>query len=115
VRTGDVYEALAKAKLLTYDQATNFMRLVEAGASLDAAMTLVPDFGNHWPQIVYKSVNPNNPARQKHRVSLWQLLGAPTEIKGHAATSPLALCAAALRARATTPNPEDHPQGGNHG
>lgn len=65
-------------------------------ASLDAAMTLVPNGEGRWPQVYYVGPNPNN-QRQGHRWSIW-LKGKAEPVKGHHKdSSALALCAAALR------------------
>jgi hypothetical protein len=100
-------------------------------ASLDAAMTLVPE-GWRW---IMREAAPDKHnkgergffARLETRDFESVTWGKGSDwitdrIAGKdafcwAATPALALCAAALRARAAspTPNPEDHPQGGNHG
>lgn len=68
-------------------------------ASLDAAMTLVPDGNGRWPQVEYIGPNPNNKA-VGHRWRIW-LEGRP-RMTGHSlASAALALTAAALRARAS--------------
>lgn len=69
-------------------------------ASLDAAMTLVPEGEGHQPQLIYSGVNPNNPSRQRCRYEIWQK-GSTKPTRSNAATPALALCAAALRARAS--------------
>ncbi len=66
-------------------------------ASLDAAMTLVPEGEGRWPQLEYISPNPNNP-KQGHRARLWFAGG--DRFRGESLHSfALALCAAALKAR----------------
>ena len=66
-------------------------------ASLDAAMTLVPDGEGHWPQLIYTGTNPNNPAKQRVRYEIWAK-GYSKPARGHAATPALALTSASLRA-----------------
>jgi hypothetical protein len=67
-------------------------------ASLDAALTLVPEGDGRWPQVEYIGPNPNN-VGQGHRWRIWFVTG---RISGQSkATAALALCAAALRARAS--------------
>lgn len=71
-------------------------------ASIDAAMQLVPEEGSGWPQVIYRGPNPNNPP-SFHRVELWLKTGA--ERGRHPTSFALALCAAALKARASSPTP----------
>ena len=67
-------------------------------ASIDAAITLVPEGKERWPQIEYISPNPHNKS-DGHRVRLW--LGGRASVRGKSMASfALALTAAALRAHA---------------
>lgn len=77
-----------------------FAACLEARAYLSAAMMLMPDCSGNWPQLIYAGTNPNNPAKQRERVEIWTK-GCTKPIRGHAATYPLALTAACLRALAS--------------
>lgn len=66
-------------------------------ASIDAALTLVPDGTGHDPFWMLKASNPNNPSGC--RAEIWAK-DVSRPFRGKAATPALALCAAALRARA---------------
>lgn len=67
-------------------------------ASVDAALTLVPEGKGRWPQQEYISPNPND-AKSRHRVTLWCEGKRPVRGK-HPTSFALAICAAALRAKA---------------
>lgn len=74
-------------------------------ASIDAAMSLVPEGEGRWPQMIYRGPNPNN-GDQAHRVEIWWQSRNPD--KGHSKASfALALTAAALRALAAHPTSEE--------
>jgi hypothetical protein len=78
-------------------------------ASLDAAMRLLPQGEGRWPQLEYIGPNPNNPS-DGHRVKIWSKGSKP--VRGENPVSfALALCAAALRARAA--QWDTRPQGGD--
>jgi hypothetical protein len=68
-------------------------------ASLDAAMTLVPE--GYDPLIDYTGVDTHG---GKKVVELYYGLEELAIVRAAAATGPLALCAAALRARASAPD-----------
>jgi hypothetical protein len=100
-----VYETLAEAGALTYDQATHFMRLVGADAPLDAAMTLVPEPEGYRRVRVDLGLGHENDDDPKCSAEmLWLANGEqkPRDVRGASMgyTLPLAICAAALRARA---------------
>lgn len=66
-------------------------------ASIDAALTLVPEGQGRWPQLYYISRNPNNTA-QGHRWEIWTK-NRPKPYRGHHKKSAaLALCIVAIRA-----------------
>ena len=76
-----------------------FHKKLEAEAFLDAAMTLVPE---GWTYEAYQG-----PSGQPHRWKLRTIGDGDkfyTEVEAKAATSALALCAAALRAREEVSN-----------
>jgi hypothetical protein len=77
-------------------------------ASLDAAMTLVPE-GCDERVLFWRLGNDGeggNPGDFKAEILIVSTFAAK-EYPAVAATAPLALCAAALRARASTPSPND--------
>ena len=68
-------------------------------ASIDAALTLVPEGDNRWPQLDYVGPNPNDSSKG-HRWAIWLKKRSSKACRGHnKALSALALAAAALRAR----------------
>ena len=67
-------------------------------ASIDAALTLVPEGQGRWPQIYYISPNPNNSAHG-HRWEIWGENRGKPHRGHHERSSALALCIAALSAK----------------
>lgn len=79
------------------EQSRYFRGLIEAQAYLDAAMTLVPE---GWEVALYYGVRIFKPEAQLETEE--RRIQGSKPISGMAETIALALCAAALRARAST-------------
>lgn len=100
---GDEFRIISEAALSIFgwtdDRYKRVLRLLEAGTSLDAAMTLVPS--DPWLEIrgprKYLNIPTRSPNFWSANVSCWNHEGQKT---GWGATPALALTAAALRARA---------------
>lgn len=67
-------------------------------ASIDEALTLVPEGQGRWPQIYYISPNPNNSAHG-HRWEIWVENRAKPHRGHHGQSSAIALVIAALSAK----------------
>jgi len=97
----DEFRIISEAALAVFgwqdDRYKRGLRLLEIGASLDAAMSLVPE-GWAWS---LSHLPPFGPAGKSDAV-LNNTVFAENAVIGTAATPALALCAAALRARAAT-------------
>ena len=89
----DAYEAISRTGRADYDWATRFMRFIDAEAYESAALTLIPDWASGWS--AYKSGT----------AVVWPPISSKQDGFGaQAATPALALCAAALKARAQSPS-----------
>lgn len=85
-----------------YDENGRLAALPRYTASLDAAMTLVPEGAGRM--IETQQLNRPTKSGAWARVRITQVCGFTVGDEGHGATLPLALCAAALRCRAALQN-----------